>query len=90
MRRIYGATDEIVDILANASEILVYCVVGNADNHKISFLYFPGTNGIFYHGIWFVVLGAVQFDHQASLVAIKIDNIIIDHFLPQESYRVIS
>ena len=45
-------------------------------------LQIPGSAGIFFHFLWSIVLGAVQFHHKLCPVSVEIHNVITDYILP--------
>ena len=68
-------------VFTNSSEILIDCIVGNAENVQIMTLKKGCSFPVFFFVSVFVVLGSVQFDYQLCLGAVKVHNVVSDDFL---------
>ena len=79
----------MVDILTYLIKVLIDLVVRDPDNNKISGFDFLCSDFIVKLSFVAVMLRAVKLDYQSGTVTVKVNNIIVNYFLPQKANRVI-
>ena len=80
--------DRLVDKLADALKILVDRVVWNAKDSQAATRDRFCPDGVPQNARRLIVLRAVQLNDEAGGMTVKIDDIAVDHLLPQEADRV--
>ena len=84
----YSGFDRIVDLLTHGGEACVDVVIGEAKHFQTVFLQYGRALGVTGLSQGFIVLGAVDLDHQLCRVAVKIGDKGVDDPLLIEFDRI--
>ncbi len=80
----------VVDVFANAPEIQIDSIIGYSKHGYSPSFDLLCANSILDLDFLFIMLRAIQLNHQPGSMAIKICNIGVYDFLSQKSHRIVS
>ena len=79
-----------INVFAYTPEILHDRIVWNPDHQQSPIFKLRCSDLVCQHTFRFVMLGAIQFDHELRLSTIEICDIPVNYLLAKESYRIIT
>ena len=86
---LYGAMNEVVDIFADALKVLVYFIIGDADNGNAKLFQVCGPLRVMRYGRCIIVLRAIELYDQMCGGTVEVHDILPQRLLPHKTNGII-